>query len=79
MTEMRHANCDALMTVKVTPKAPNCGAWNRILLGPALLNSVTSSSEGLSLVAVLRGNLDFGNGAVGGGGKEVVTGMLGNW
>jgi hypothetical protein len=75
---MRDTNWHARIMLKVAPKAPSCGAWNRILKGPFASKSVMSSSEGRSLFAVRRGKRGFGNGTVGGGGKEVLTGMLGN-
>ena len=31
MTVIKAANWHTRMAVKVTPSAPNCGAWNRIL------------------------------------------------
>jgi hypothetical protein len=77
ITAISEANWVALMMLKVTPKAPSCGAWNRIL-GSVESNSVTSSSEGRSLLAVRKGNFGFGNGAVGGGGKDALAEMVGN-
>ncbi len=58
--------------------APSWGAWNRIFKGAGESKSVMSSSDGRSLEAVRRGNLGFGNGTVGGGGKEALAEMLGN-
>lgn len=77
MTATKDANWVALAMLKVTPMAPSCGAWNRILRG-AESKSVTSSSEGRSLFAVRRGNRGFGNGTVGGGGNEALADMMGN-
>ena len=79
MMAIRDANWQARMMVKVTPRAPSWGAWNRILTGSLESKLVMSSREGRSLVAVRRGKCGFGNGAVGGGGKEVLAEMVGNW
>ena len=79
MMAIRDANWQARMMVKVTPRAPSWGAWNRILTGSLESKLVMSSREGRSLVAVRKGKCGFGNGAVGGGGKEVLAEMVGNW
>jgi hypothetical protein len=42
MTTIREANWLARMMLKVTPMAPSCGAWNRILRGWGESKSVTS-------------------------------------
>jgi hypothetical protein len=60
MMATKDANWAALVMLKVTPMAPSCGAWNRILRGSAESKSVTSLSEGRSLLAVRKGNRGFG-------------------
>jgi len=80
MTVIREANWHALMMVKVTPMAPSWGAWNRIFRIPnGESNSVMSLSAGRSFLAVRRGKCGFGNGTVGGDGKELLAEMMGNW
>lgn len=78
MMAISETNWHARMILKVTPMAPSWGAWNRIVRGAGESKSVMSSSDGRSLEAVRRGNRGFGNGTVGGGGKEALAEMLGN-
>ena len=77
MTVIKAANWHTRMAVKVTPSAPNCGAWNRILRA-CEAGSTVSSSEGRLLCAVSSGKRGFGKGTVGGGGKEMLAEMVGN-
>lgn len=79
ITAISDMNWHARITLKVTPMAPSCGAWNRILKGPLDSKLVSTSSDGRLLLAVRKGNFGFGNGTVGGGGKEVLAEMVGNW
>lgn len=74
MMAIRAANWQARMTVQVTPKAPSCGAWNRIVE----TEPVSIEREGRRLWAVFNGKWAFGNGAIGGGGKELLEAMVGS-
>lgn len=61
-TVTSETNCMSRSAVKVTPRAPSCGAWKRILRGIPTLKSVMRESSGLSELAVRVGRRGRGLG-----------------
>ena len=59
---IRERACRSRSAVKVTPSAPSCGAWKRILSGIAARKSVMSESLGRLELAVRVGRRGRGEG-----------------
>ena len=59
---IRERACSSRSAVKVTPSAPSCGAWKRILSGIPTGKSVMSESLGRLELAVRVGRRGRGEG-----------------